>query len=133
MGTAHRYPETGVLYRVLDRELPLAVRGSGCWLFDEGGRRYLDACGGAFVASLGHGVSEVADAAAEQQTGGGGEQQQEGQRRRHESPYLSPRSVRILGSSSSEARIVWQASQLCVMVAPLADSWVSSWQRKQPL
>jgi adenosylmethionine-8-amino-7-oxononanoate aminotransferase len=66
MGPAHRYPETGVLYRALDREVPLAVRGAGCWLYDESGRRYLDAVGGAFVASLGHGVSEVADAVAEQ-------------------------------------------------------------------
>jgi adenosylmethionine-8-amino-7-oxononanoate aminotransferase len=66
MGPAHRFPESGVLYRVLDRELPLAVRGQGCWLVDEKGRRYLDACGGAYVASLGHGVGAVADAIAEQ-------------------------------------------------------------------
>lgn len=61
-----RYPETGVFYRALDREFPLVVRGEGCWLIDEKGRRYLDACGGAYVANLGHGVSEVADAVAEQ-------------------------------------------------------------------
>ncbi len=66
MSPAHRYPETGVLYRALDREFPLIVRGEGCWLLDDRGRRYLDACGGAFVASLGHGVREVADAVAEQ-------------------------------------------------------------------
>ncbi|MEQ1920296.1 MAG: aspartate aminotransferase family protein, partial [Elusimicrobiota bacterium] len=33
---------------------------------DDTGKRYLDACGGAYVANLGHGVSEVADAVAEQ-------------------------------------------------------------------
>jgi adenosylmethionine-8-amino-7-oxononanoate aminotransferase len=61
-----RYPETGVLYRSLDREFPMIVRGEGCWLIDDSGKRYLDACGGAYVANLGHGVSEVADAVAEQ-------------------------------------------------------------------
>ena len=66
MSPARRYPETGVFYRALDREFPLAVRGEGCWLIDDKGRRYLDACGGAYVANLGHGVAEVTDAIAEQ-------------------------------------------------------------------
>jgi adenosylmethionine-8-amino-7-oxononanoate aminotransferase len=63
---ARRYPETGVFYRALDREFPLIERGEGCWLIDDKGRRYLDACGGAYVANLGHGVSEVSQAIAEQ-------------------------------------------------------------------
>ena len=66
MSPSRRYPETGVFYRALDREFPMIVRGEGCWLIDDKGRRYLDACGGAYVANLGHGVSEVADAVAEQ-------------------------------------------------------------------
>lgn len=66
MTVQHRYPQTGVFYRQLDRELPKIVRGEGCWLIDETGRRYLDACGGAYVANLGHGVSEIADAVAAQ-------------------------------------------------------------------
>lgn len=61
-----RYPDTGVFYRALDREFPMIVRGEGCWLVDDTGKRYLDACGGAYVANLGHGVSEVADAVAAQ-------------------------------------------------------------------
>ncbi len=35
-------------------------------MYDGDGNRYLDACGGAFVANLGHGVREVADAMADQ-------------------------------------------------------------------
>ncbi len=66
MTAKRRYPETGVFYRSLDREFPLIVRGEGCWLIGEDGRRWLDACGGAYVANLGHGVSEVANAVAEQ-------------------------------------------------------------------
>jgi len=31
------------------------VRGQGCWLFDEAGRRYLDGFAGVAVSSLGHG------------------------------------------------------------------------------
>lgn len=64
--SARRYPQTGVFYRALDREFPLAVKGEGCWLVDDQGKRYLDACGGAYVANLGHGVSAVTDAVAEQ-------------------------------------------------------------------
>lgn len=66
MSAPHRYPESAVFYRVLDRELPMIVRGEGVWLYDSQGRAYLDACGGAYVANLGHGVSVVAEAVAEQ-------------------------------------------------------------------
>src|SRR5512135_1125340 len=62
----HRYPGSHVLYRSLVRDFPLAVRGEGVWLYDEAGKAYLDGVGGAFVASLGHGVREVADAIGEQ-------------------------------------------------------------------
>ena len=53
-----RYPETHVLYRNLAREYPLIVRGEGVWLYDETGRAVpRRACGGAYVACLGHGVT----------------------------------------------------------------------------
>src|SRR6266536_315460 len=42
--------------------LPRVVRGRGCELWDAGGRRYLDAAGGAVVVGVGHGVESVADA-----------------------------------------------------------------------
>ncbi len=61
-----RYPAGAVFYRTLNRPLPKAVRGEGCWIIDDQGRRYLDACGGAFVANLGHGVAEIADALSAQ-------------------------------------------------------------------
>lgn len=59
-----RYPETPVLYRRLQRSFPRIVRGEGCWLFDDRGGKYLDACSGAFVSSLGHGVREIGEALA---------------------------------------------------------------------
>lgn len=61
-----RYPESPVFYRVLDRELPRIVRGKGCFLYDAAGKDYLDASGGAFVANIGHGVTEIADAVRDQ-------------------------------------------------------------------
>ncbi len=64
--SARRYPESHVFYRKLTRTYPLVVRGEGAWLIDDQGRRYLDASGGAFVASLGHGVREIGDAMAAQ-------------------------------------------------------------------
>jgi adenosylmethionine-8-amino-7-oxononanoate aminotransferase len=62
----HRYPESHLIYRNLALDYPMIVRGEGCWLYDDAGRRYLDGCGGAYVACLGHGVTEVVDAVAEQ-------------------------------------------------------------------
>lgn len=40
--------------------------GEGVYLFDEAGKRYLDGAGGAYVASVGHGNREVADAVHQQ-------------------------------------------------------------------
>jgi adenosylmethionine-8-amino-7-oxononanoate aminotransferase len=57
---------SNVFYRKLTRRYPRIVRGEGCYLFDDAGRRYLDACGGAFVANVGHGVAEIAAAIGSQ-------------------------------------------------------------------
>jgi adenosylmethionine-8-amino-7-oxononanoate aminotransferase len=54
--------DTSVFYRKLNKQLPLIVRGQGVFLYDASGKRYLDACGGAMVTSVGHGVKEIADA-----------------------------------------------------------------------
>lgn len=53
-----------VFYRKLNAGLPRIVRGEGVYLFDDSGKRYLDACGGAMVANIGHGVKEIAAALA---------------------------------------------------------------------
>src|ERR1700728_1132987 len=60
------YPDSPVFYRKLRRTYPLIVRGEGCWLFDSAGRSYLDGCGGAFVANIGHGVATIGEAMARQ-------------------------------------------------------------------
>ena len=52
--------------RDLEKDYPVAVKGEGCWVWDEGGNKYLDACAGANVSGIGHGVVEVAEAMARQ-------------------------------------------------------------------
>ena len=67
MQAAIRADETNVFPRFLDLAYPNIDRGKGVWLQTVDGRRILDACsGGAMVACIGHGVSEIADAAAAQ-------------------------------------------------------------------
>lgn len=47
--------------------MPVAlVRGEGAWLFDDKGRRYLDALSGIAVCSLGHAHARLAEVIAEQ-------------------------------------------------------------------
>ena len=60
------HPQTPVFYRKLQWDYPVITHGSGSWLFDDTGKKYLDAVGGAFVSNLGHGVAEIADAMAAQ-------------------------------------------------------------------
>ena len=60
------YPETSVFFRKLQWEYPRITHGAGSWVYDDAGAAYLDACGGAFVSNLGHGVAEIADAMAAQ-------------------------------------------------------------------
>jgi adenosylmethionine-8-amino-7-oxononanoate aminotransferase len=49
-----------------DSDVPVIVRGSGAYVFDQRGRRYLDGLSGLFVSQVGHGRTEIADAAARQ-------------------------------------------------------------------
>ncbi|MEX2356448.1 MAG: aspartate aminotransferase family protein [Thermaerobacterales bacterium] len=42
------------------------VKGEGCHIYDIQGNRYLDVMGGLFLANIGHGRAEVADAVADQ-------------------------------------------------------------------
>jgi len=57
---------TSLFSRNLRKQYPVAVRGEGCWITADDGRRYLDASGQAAVVSIGHGVPEIGRAMAEQ-------------------------------------------------------------------
>jgi adenosylmethionine-8-amino-7-oxononanoate aminotransferase len=49
-----------------DSEVPVIVRGSGAYVFDQHGKRYLDGLSGLFVSQVGHGRQEIAEAGARQ-------------------------------------------------------------------
>ena len=49
-----------------DSDVPIMVKGEGAYLYDSQGKRYLDGLAGLFVSQLGHGRTELADAAAAQ-------------------------------------------------------------------
>lgn len=49
------------------KRLPISfIRGQGAWLWDDQGKKYLDALGGIAVAALGHGHPALAEALADQ-------------------------------------------------------------------
>ena len=47
-------------------EIPVIVRGDGCYVYDEHGKRHLDGLSGLFCVNAGHGRSEIGEAAARQ-------------------------------------------------------------------
>ncbi|HET8639064.1 MAG TPA: aspartate aminotransferase family protein [Solirubrobacterales bacterium] len=49
-----------------EREIPIIVRGDGCYVYDERGNRYLDGLSGLFCVNAGHGRAELGEAAARQ-------------------------------------------------------------------
>lgn len=52
--------------RHTDADIPVIVRGEGAYIYDDKGKRYLDALAGLFVSQLGHGRADLAEAAAAQ-------------------------------------------------------------------
>jgi adenosylmethionine-8-amino-7-oxononanoate aminotransferase len=49
-----------------DHDVPIIVRGDGCYVWDEHGNRYLDGLAALFCVNAGHGREALADAAAAQ-------------------------------------------------------------------
>ncbi len=49
-----------------DSDVPVIVRGSGAYVYDQRGKRYLDGLSGLFVSQVGHGRTEIAEAGARQ-------------------------------------------------------------------
>jgi adenosylmethionine-8-amino-7-oxononanoate aminotransferase len=47
-------------------EVPVIVRGEGCYVYDEHGKRYLDGLSALYCVNVGHGRAELGDAAAKQ-------------------------------------------------------------------
>jgi adenosylmethionine-8-amino-7-oxononanoate aminotransferase len=49
-----------------DHEVPIIVRGEGCYVWDEHGNRYLDGLSALFCVNIGHGRADIVQAGAEQ-------------------------------------------------------------------
>ena len=49
-----------------EAEVPIIVRGDGCYVWDEHGKRYLDALSALFCVNIGHGRADIAQAGADQ-------------------------------------------------------------------
>jgi adenosylmethionine-8-amino-7-oxononanoate aminotransferase len=49
-----------------DHDIPIIVRGEGCYVYDEHGKRYLDGLSALFCVNIGHGRGDVAQAGADQ-------------------------------------------------------------------
>jgi adenosylmethionine-8-amino-7-oxononanoate aminotransferase len=49
-----------------DAEIPIIVRGEGCYVYDEHDNRYLDGLSALFCVNIGHGRADVAQAGVEQ-------------------------------------------------------------------
>src|ERR1700685_4285189 len=47
-------------------EVPIIVRGEGCYVYDEHGKRYLDGLASLYCTNIGHGRADVAQAGADQ-------------------------------------------------------------------
>ena len=48
------------------QEIPIIVRGEGCYVYDEHGKRYLDGLSALFCVNIGHGRADVVQAGADQ-------------------------------------------------------------------
>jgi adenosylmethionine-8-amino-7-oxononanoate aminotransferase len=64
-----KHPQGHVFYRRMAHDYPTVERGEGVYLYDTGGRRYIDASGGPLVVNVGHGVESIAQAMARQAAG----------------------------------------------------------------
>jgi adenosylmethionine-8-amino-7-oxononanoate aminotransferase len=49
-----------------EHEVPVIVRGEGCYVYDEHGKRHLDGLSALYCVNIGHGRAELAEAAAAQ-------------------------------------------------------------------
>jgi adenosylmethionine-8-amino-7-oxononanoate aminotransferase len=49
-----------------ENEIPIIVRGEGCYVYDEHGKRYLDGLASLFCTQLGHGRADLVQAGADQ-------------------------------------------------------------------
>ncbi len=65
-GRRHLWMHFTRLSAYADHEIPIIVRGEGCYVYDEHGNRYLDGLSSLFCVNIGHGRADIAQAGADQ-------------------------------------------------------------------
>ena len=66
LGRRHLWMHFTRLSAYDDHEIPIIVRGEGCYVYDEHGNRYLDGLSSLFCVNIGHGRADIAQAGADQ-------------------------------------------------------------------
>src|ERR1700690_715010 len=66
LGRRHLWMHFSRMGSYEDQDVPIIVRGEGCYVYDENGNRYLDGLSALFCVNIGHGRADVAQAGADQ-------------------------------------------------------------------
>jgi len=66
LGKRHLWMHFTRMSAYQDADIPIIVRGEGCYVYDDKGKRYLDGLSGLFVVNAGHGRHELAETAYKQ-------------------------------------------------------------------
>ena len=86
-------------------EVPIVVRGEGCHVYDQHGRRYFDGLSALFCVNVGHGRAELAQAGATRRVSSGSSPTGPTRTRpRSTSPPGSPDSRRATSTACSSPR-----------------------------
>jgi len=121
---------TNVLHSRLGKKYTTMTRAEGIYVFDEEGKRYLDAIGGVGVVSIGHGVEEVIDAMTRQArtlafSYGGGVDNEPRQKLAHKLQQWAPQGM-------GETRTLFCSGGTEVNEAALKLAYQYHWERGNP-
>jgi adenosylmethionine-8-amino-7-oxononanoate aminotransferase len=66
LGKRHLWMHFTRMSAYKDADIPIIVRGEGCYVYDENGKRYLDGLSALFCVNIGHGRGDIVQAGADQ-------------------------------------------------------------------
>src|ERR1700760_4124263 len=66
LGKRHLWMHFTRMSAYQDSDIPIIVRGEGCYVYDDKGKRYLDGLSALFCVNIGHGRADIAQAGADQ-------------------------------------------------------------------
>jgi adenosylmethionine-8-amino-7-oxononanoate aminotransferase len=66
LGKRHLWMHFTRMSAYQDADIPIIVRGEGCYVYDDKGKRYLDGLSALFCVNIGHGRADIAQAGADQ-------------------------------------------------------------------